>query len=87
MSEYGANYDPVHMEDRIRTWLSAPEFATELERARECREVGTSEWFFEEKVFQEWSHYCQEVEPRTDVKIFGANAIWVQGLKFFSFHA
>lgn len=83
MSEYDANYDLVHMKNRIRSWLSAPEFARELERARECRETGTSGWFFEEKAFQKWSHYYQEVEARTDVKIFGANTIWVQGLNSF----
>jgi hypothetical protein len=65
--------------DRIRRWISPPEFAQEFERAREQTEEGTAEWLFDETLFTTWltGTISNNTGPMTSM--FGDRALWVQG--------
>ncbi|KAI0517883.1 hypothetical protein F5B22DRAFT_645589 [Xylaria bambusicola] len=38
----------------LKTWLKAPSYADDLERALELRELGTADWLFSEEMFSSW---------------------------------
>ncbi|PSN59982.1 hypothetical protein BS50DRAFT_681838 [Corynespora cassiicola Philippines] len=63
----------------IRQWLSAPEFAKELEEAQKRRAPGTSRWIFEQKTFLRWLEYTHGPDSQAQSRSFGNHAIWIQG--------
>lgn len=72
------------MEDKIRVWLSAPEFARDLEVVRDYREYGTTEWFFKVQLFKQWLHMgtnenAMNKNSHVVTTRFRKNTLWVHG--------
>jgi hypothetical protein len=61
----------IHPADKIRLWLAAPDSSTNLNEARDKRQVDTCAWFFEGERFRVWRE--------------NSGFLWVKGKRKF-FH-
>ncbi|OCL03838.1 hypothetical protein AOQ84DRAFT_137126 [Glonium stellatum] len=66
----------VYSIDRIRNWLSPPEFLQEYEKAVDIREDGTTDWLFEDPRLENWA---LSNPARSAPSKFEQECLWVQG--------
>lgn len=58
----------------VKKWLLPPEFASDLERAKDLREEGTTGWLFDMKPFNDW------VEGKNVNGGANDNVLWIRGM-------
>lgn len=82
LSEVKAEIVTAHAEATLhgaRTWISAPEFASELEDSFRHREDGTCNWIFDNKSYENWRDaYLGDLEANIEDEL-GPGALWIHG--------
>lgn len=63
----------------IRSWLSAPEFAAELEEAFGHRENDTCNWIFDNAEYEEWRDVTVEDAVAVDQNVTESRILWIHG--------
>lgn len=62
--------------DRLRTWISPPQYMQEYEKALSERERGTADWLVQSQMFERWKTSATKSRFLTS---FGDECLWVQG--------
>jgi hypothetical protein len=65
--------------ERIKNWLSPPEFLQELEEAQALRDEDTAYWLFDEPIFKAWREFdCLSAPSLAEGKT-DRRTLWVYG--------
>lgn len=66
--------------DRIKRWLSAPEFAETPHQAQSLREEGTATWILDREKFVRWKHGDWSMKKSASKHTMTENALWIYGM-------
>lgn len=66
------------MLNKIRLWLSPPEYTDVFEHAKDIREEGTGTWLLDVSAFKVWLSSDLASSSPDQVK-FGNECLWIQG--------
>ena len=66
----------------ITNWLEAPNFRDNLEHVQRERTEGTTEWIFQNHIFQNWKHLDVEAETLSEANthVQRKNILWLHGM-------